>query len=125
MTNRQVLTNKMTASDDQTDNLDDNTPELNANNKGDAMLVYERDLNSHSKMNVISKAFAVMVQHKGKESWELHFDFRSLKEKGILVTSLHQPRRFSSFDAMKKLLNEKCPNINQLIIDLNLNRETA
>ena len=93
-------------------------PTLNTKSENE-MVIYERELLTYAKTKSISKIFAVMREPQDKPVWELEFLLKGATERALLVTSLNKPRVFPRLDTMIALVQLWCPEIDELVLDLN------
>lgn len=81
------------------------------------MVVYERELKVYAKTNAITKVIAVMADDE-KPYWVLEFQFKGEEERAVLVTSLNKPRQFKRLNYMVSLIQEWCPKLDNIILEL-------
>ncbi|WP_020211021.1 hypothetical protein [Gilvimarinus chinensis] len=85
---------------------------------GKRMVIYERELRTYAKTNMIAKVYAVRTGDPNKPKWELEFKLKGGEENALLVTSLNKPRQFKQLNYMVEFLNDLCPDLSDLVLGL-------
>lgn len=85
---------------------------------GHSMVITQQELLVYSKTNHILKVFAVMRGSEDKPKWELEFQIKGEKDRAVLVTSLNTPRQFPRLNNMVGLINNWCPEIENICLDI-------
>lgn len=89
---------------------------------GKRMVIYERELRVYAKTHMISKVMAVRTGDINKPKWELEFRLKGGDESALLVTSLNKPRQFKQLNYMVELLNDLCPDLEEVALSIKLQR---
>jgi len=90
---------------------------------GQYMLLQQKQLLVYSKTNHIVKIFAVKRGTEDKPKWELEFQLKGEAKRALLVTSLNTPRPFPRLNTMVDYLKEWCPNIDNVSLDLHIDKQ--
>ena len=89
------------------------------------MVIYEKELRVYIRTNALMKVYAVLATEDPKPTWELEFQLKGENDRALFVTSLNKPRQFPNLNSLVKVLQELCPDVDDIVLGIKKPPERA